>query len=242
MSNLDTSNNKISCVICHGSIDLSHFGREQVTKNFVGCPNGHLVHYECLKKWIPHSSKCPVCAESYDTHVINVFSEHLKQLEKDRIEAEERERELQAKKENLKHSSQEEDPEFLEKFERMEKLISQEKNMEALNLLWDVIDIYKFKNTDTRYPKILFYLAYAYYKLKKHAQAIQQLMKLVKIDFSYPLGFYYLGLNYEEMGLLDKVKWAYDRSLLQIEKLSETQDYYKPFLEDLQQRIKNLAI
>ncbi len=44
------------------------------------------------------------------------------------------------------------------------------------------------------------------------------------------------------MGLLDKVKWAYDRSLLQIEKLSETQDYYKPFLEDLQQRLKNLAI
>ena len=67
-------------------------------------------------------------------------------------------------------------------------------------------------------------------------------MKLVKIDFNYPLAFYYLGLNYEEMGLLDKVKWAYDRSLLQIEKLSETQDFYKPFLEDLQQRIKNLAI
>ena len=71
MSNLDTSNNKVSCVICHGPIDLSHFGREQVTKNFVGCPNGHLCHYDCLKKWIPHSSKCPVCAEIYDTKVIN---------------------------------------------------------------------------------------------------------------------------------------------------------------------------
>ena len=242
MSNLDTSNKTISCVICHGPIDLSHFGREQVTKNFVGCPNGHLVHYECLKKWIPHSSNCPVCAEKYDTHVINVFSEYLAQLEKDHKEAELRERELQAKKERLKQESHEEDPEYLEKFERVEKLISQTKYMEALNLVWDINDLYKFTNRDPRYPKVLFFLSYIYFKLKKHAQAIQQLMKLVKIDFNYPLAFYYLGLNYEEMGMLDKVKWAYDRSLLQIEKLSETQEYYKPFLEDLQQRIKNLAI
>lgn len=243
MGNLDTSNAKVMpCCICHGPIDLSHFGREHVTKNFVGCPNGHLVHYECLKKWISHSTKCPLCFEEYDTHVISVFNEYLEQLEKDRIEAEKREQELQAKKEKMKQASQEEDPEYLEKFERMEKLISIEKYTEALNLLWDMIDIYKFANRDPRYPKILFFLAYTFYKLKKHGQAIQQLMKLVKINFNYPLAFYYLGLNYEEMGLLDKVKWAYDRSLLQIEKLSETQDYYKPFLEDLQQRLKNLAI
>jgi len=242
MSNLDTSNNKVSCVICHGPIDLSNFGREQVTKNFVGCPNGHLCHYDCLKKWIPHSSNCPVCHEKYDTHVINVFSEHLEQLEKDRIEAEKREQELQAKKEKLMQASQEDDPEYLEKFEPVEKLITQTKYMEALNILWDLIDIYKFSNRDPRYPKVLYNLSYTYFKLKKYAQSIQQLMKLVKIDFNYPLAFYYLGLNYEEMGLLDKVKWAYERSLLQIEKLSETQDYYKPFLEDLQLRLKNLAI
>ena len=242
MSNLDTSNNKVSCVICHGPIDLSNFGREQVTKNFVGCPNGHLCHYECLKKWIIHSSNCPVCHEEYDTHVINVFNDYLEQLEKDRKEAEIQERELQAKKEKIKQASQEEDPEYLEKFERVEKLISQSKYMEALNLLWDINDVYKFTNRDPRYPKVLFHLSYLYFKLKKHAQAIQQLMKLVKIDFNYPLAFYYLGLNYEEMGLLDKVKWAYDRSLLQIEKLSETQDYYKPFLEDIQLRLKNLVI
>ncbi|MHA1563490.1 MAG: hypothetical protein ACTSPA_15390 [Promethearchaeota archaeon] len=242
MSNLDNSNNKVSCVICHLPINLTQFGRQQVTKNFVGCPNSHLCHYECLKKWIPHSSNCPVCHEKYDTKVINVFSEHLGQLEKDRKEAEEREREFQAKKEKLKQASQEEDPEYLEKFERVEKLIAQVKYTEALNLVWDINDIYKFTNRDPRYSKILFFLSYIYFKMKKHAQSIQQLMKLVKIDFNYPLAFYYLGLNYEEMGLLDKVKWAYDRSLLQIEKLSETQDYYKPFLEDLQQRIKNLAI
>ncbi len=242
MSNLDTSNTKVSCVICHLPIDLTHFGREQVTKNFVGCSNSHLVHYECLKKWIPHSSKCPVCAESYDTKVINVFSEHLEQLEKDCKEAEQRDREFQAKKEEMMQASQEEDPEYLEKFERVEKLISQMKYMEALNLVWDMIDIYKFKLKDPRYPKVLFFLSYTYYKLKKHGQAIQQLMKLIKIDFNYPLAFYYLGLNYEEMGLLDKVKWAYDRSLLQIEKLSETHDYYRPFLEDIQLRLKNLAI
>jgi len=242
MSNLDTSNNKVSCVICHGPIDLSNFGREQVTKNFVGCQNGHLCHYDCLKKWIIHSSNCPVCHEKYDTHVINVFNEYLEQLEEDRKEAEIRERELQEKEEKLKQASPEEDPEYLEKLGRVEKLISQMKYMETLNLLWDIIDIYKFKLKDPRYPKILFFLSYAYYKLKKHGQAIQQLMKLIKVDFNYPLAFYYLGLNYEEMGLLDKVKWAYDRSLLQIEKLSKTQDYYKPFLEDLQVRLKNLAI
>jgi len=243
MSNLDTSNNKcVQCCICHGLIDLSHFGRQQVTKNFVGCPNSHLCHYDCLKKWIPHSLYCPVCHEKYDTKVINVFSEHLEQLEKDRKEAEEREREFQAKNEKLKQESQEEDPEYLEKYERVEKLISQEKYTEALNLVWDINDLYKFTHRDPRYPKVLFFLSFTYFKLKKHAQSIQQLMKLVKIDFNYPLAFYYLGLNYEEMGLLDKVKWAYDRSLLQIEKLSETQDFYKPFLEDLQQRIKNLAI
>ena len=32
LDNLNTSNNKVSCVICHGPIDLSHFGREQVTQ------------------------------------------------------------------------------------------------------------------------------------------------------------------------------------------------------------------
>ena len=133
---------------------MSHFGREQVTKNFVGCPNGHLVHYECLKKWIIHSSNCSVCHEMYDTPVINVFKEYLEQMERDREEAEKRERELQEKKEKLKQVSQEEDPEYLEKFERVEKLISLEKFMEALNLLWDMIDIYKFANKDPRYPKV----------------------------------------------------------------------------------------
>ena len=242
MTNLDTSNDKVSCVICHGPIDLSNFGREQVTKNFVGCPNGHLCHYDCLKKWIINSSNCPVCAEPYDTKVINIFNEYLEQLEKDCKGAEIREGELQAKKDKLKQASQKEVPEYLEKFERIEKLISQSKYMEALNLLWDIIDIYKFKLKDPHYPKVLFFLSYIYYKLKKYGQAIQQLMKLIKIDFNYPLAFYYLGLNYEEMGLLDKVKWAYDRSLLQIEKLSESHDYYKPFLKDLQIRLKNLAI
>jgi len=242
MSNLDTSNNTVSCVICHGPIDLSHFGREQVTKNFVGCPNSHLCHYECLKKWIPHSLNCPVCHEKYDTHVINVFNEHLEQLEKDRKDAEMRAQELQAKKEKRIQESENDDPEFLEKLERVEKLMAQTKYMEALNLLWDIHDSYKFKIKDPRHAKVLFDISYAFFKLNKYAQSIQQLMKLVKIDFNYPLAFYYLGLNYEEMGLLDKVKWAYDRSLLQIEKLSKIQDYYKPFLEDLQQRIKNLAI
>jgi len=242
MSNLVSSNSgsKVSCVICHGPIDLSNFGREQVTKNFVGCPNGHLVHYECLKKWIPHSTKCPVCAEPYDTHVIDVFSDYLEQLEKDRKEAEERERQFQAKKEQMLQA-QKETPEYNEKISKVEKLIAQASYKEALNLLWDIKDSNKFSQKDPRHTKILFYLAYSYYKITRNAQAIQQLMKLVKIDFNYPLAFYYLGLNYEEMGMLDKVKWAYDRSLPQIMKLSETQDYYKPFLEDLKERLKNFS-
>jgi hypothetical protein len=41
--------------------------------------------------------------------------------------------------------------------------------------------------------------------------AIGHLFKLVKEKYDYPEAFLYLGKSYQELGLEDKAKWAFDR-------------------------------
>lgn len=241
MSNFSSSNSQVLCVICHSPIDLTNFGRGDIIKNYVGCPNGHLIHYECLKKWINTSQNCPVCHEKYEMLVINIFREYLDQIERDRNAAEERKR-IFKEKETLEASKTYSiDPEFEKKISHVTSLFTQGSYSEALNLLWDMHDSVKYSQNDPCYLLLLFNISMVYYSLKKPAQSIQQLMKLIRIDFKYPLAFYYLGLNYQEIGLKTKAKWAFDRALLQISQLTKTQEDYKSYVADIKERLASIS-
>ncbi len=240
MSNFEQKKQS-QCVICHQPIDLSKFGESEIIleNKYVGCPNGHLVHTECLKDWMTQSDKCPVCHEKYDIHVINVFTDYLKQVEEDRKR---KEKEAKLKEEREKATKDNFDPENEKKFNKALVLIDKGKYKSAINILWDILDEQKYTNKDPRYLKLLFHLGRGYYKMEKPTLAIRQLMKLVKLDFHYPLGFYYLGLSYEKVSLLDKAKWAYNRSLNTLETISKEQGHYVSFIENIQSRLKRIEV
>ena len=51
------------CIYCHLEI-INGVDSSQC------CPNGHFAHSECLKKWLLHSSDCPLCSIPYSGRVI----------------------------------------------------------------------------------------------------------------------------------------------------------------------------
>ena len=58
---------------------------------------------------------------------------------------------------------------------------------------------------------ILFLKGKINYLRGRYDLTINQLFKLVKENYNYPDGFFYLGKAYEAIGLGDKAKWAYER-------------------------------
>jgi tetratricopeptide (TPR) repeat protein len=235
------SNDNILCVVCHQPIMINNFGTGKIIleQNYVGCPNGHLVHRDCLKQWIIHSKSCPVCHTEYNMRIINVFNDYVKQVKEDKLRAEKLKE--QRLIEESKTVDELDEPEFKETFMRAEKLVQEGNFSGATNIYWDVIDQKKYGQKDPRFKKILLFLSIAYLKMGKAAMAVRQLMKLVKIDYSYPLSFYYLGVSYSEVGLPDKEKWALERSLNNITKvMSDNPSYYEGFYADIQSRLKKL--
>ena len=59
---------------------------------------------------------------------------------------------------------------------------------------------------------------------------MRQLNRIIKINYEYPLAFYFLGLCYKEMDMNDKVKCAMERALLHTERLAKKDARYETSL------------
>ncbi len=187
-----------TCIICHEKIEIEEGSN---IKSYT-CPNGHQVHRKCLEEWLVHSQVCPLCTEKYDSNTISEFTDYFNKIEAQK----EQEKQIKVDIELEKvFSSIADDIILLEKLELPRKLIKQKEFKKALEKLFVLIDD-NGQNLD-----VLFLIGKAFYLDKQFALAVNHLMKLVKKDFKYPQGFYYLGKTYQALGLDDKAKWAFDR-------------------------------
>jgi len=190
-----------SCIICHMMIYES-------IDSYYKCPNGHPIHEDCLKEWLINSSNCPLCREPYSQKLIDEFKDYLKQKEREKEEAVEKEIEEDAIQ---KMKIIADKMIFLKFIEAIEYLIEEEEYDAGLNRLNATYDN---KANDYKSHQILFLLGKTNYITGRYDLAINYLFKLVKsgkAGYDFPDAFLYLGKSYQELGLEDKAKWAFDR-------------------------------
>ncbi|MHA1987595.1 MAG: RING finger domain-containing protein [Promethearchaeota archaeon] len=187
-----------SCIICHLEIETQ-------SDSLFKCVNEHPVHKNCLAEWLLHSQNCPLCSEPYPPNVITKFEDHLEQKEQEKqaaIEAEKKKEDL-IKMEKLTNNII-----FLKTVERIELLIDEKQFEEAVDRLLELYEEGSYEANDLH---VLFLLGKANFLKGRFDLAINFLFKLVKFKYNYPDGFLYLGKAYQELGLDDKAKWAFDR-------------------------------
>ena len=187
-----------SCIICHLGIDETDEIRE--------CPNGHPSHEACLIEWLTHAKTCPLCQNPYSSELINSLQHFL--------DAREKQKEDLYKEEALKESLEKiekiaEKIVFLKQMEFIENLLENKEYEAALERLEAMGDDGKLLDYKSQY--VLFLRGKINYFRGRFDLAINLLFKLVKANFDFPDGFLYLGKSYEQLGLADKAKWAYDR-------------------------------
>ena len=188
-------NSEISCIVCHTKILVdSSDNKEDV--NYVACNNGHYIHKEpCLKMWLLNSESCPVCNIKYLEEILEKYSR------KSQID------DILSPDEPHNEQEMEECMVIIDKLNRAKKLLLEQKFTASLNIIFDVIDQDDPNNVDAK-----FLLGKAYFLSGRIDLSINTLMRLVKRNYDYPLAFYYLGKNFESIGLEDKALWAYQRS------------------------------
>lgn len=169
------------------------------------CANNHPLHSDCLKGWLVHSHVCPLCNEPFSAQLIEKYQGFLDQKEK---EKEEEFKKLQ-EEETLKHVENIGNKiAFLKKIETVNTFTDQKKFDQALERLESFnhhgLDNYKGQMVAFLKGKINFLRG-------RFDLAISNLFKLVKEKFDYPDAFLYLGKAYQELGLEDKAKWAFER-------------------------------
>lgn len=188
----------VNCIICHLEIN-------EVGPFLYSCPNGHQVHYDCLKEWLAHSKNCPLCREPYSSEVIYKFKKFLEEMQKK--EQKELEDKLNADKiteiENATKKLV-----VLKIKESVENYIAKEDFESALDYLDSFGDL---PITSKKGQTILFLKGKVNYHRGRYDLAINQLFRLVKENFDFPEAFLFLGKSYETLGLLDKAKWAFER-------------------------------
>ncbi|WP_457558275.1 hypothetical protein [Candidatus Harpocratesius sp.] len=231
------------CVICHAPIIEQDLGESE--NNFddelINCPNDHPVHRGCLKMWIVHSNLCPLCHEQYSEEVVASFDSFKKEFE-DQKQTEKEQAERERLKREREELLKEINPEFTKKYNEADKLMKVKEFNKALKIFWEIIDNEYFPLKDQRMLRTTLNIGLIYYKQGKHAQAIKQFMKIVKIDFNYPLAFYFLGLCYDQMGFADKTKWAFERALKNTQALAVDNPKYSKFVKDIEHRLQRLPI
>ena len=67
-----------TCIICH-------LGIIEGVDSIRDCPNGHSAHSDCLKEWLLHSSKCPLCRGPYSKEVLDIFKDFIKLREDEKL-------------------------------------------------------------------------------------------------------------------------------------------------------------
>jgi len=187
-----------SCIICHMSISEGVESSQE-------CPNGHPAHFNCLKEWLVHSLKCPLCNEPYPQEIIQKFKSYLDKKEKEKREGYKKllERDILKKIEKVADNIA-----FLKFADSIDILIDAQEYNYALSRL----DLHNDENITTeKGQRITFLRGKINYLRGRYDLAINQLFKLVKEKYDYPEGFLYLAKSYDALGLKDKAKWAYDR-------------------------------
>ncbi|MHA1745178.1 MAG: hypothetical protein ACTSWW_04205 [Promethearchaeota archaeon] len=232
------------CIICHSPVAVPVSSTSNLTLGleYVSCPNLHYLHYDCVKKWLERSDKCPVCHEQYDKGVLAEFESYVESQKKEKEEAKRRQNAQQkAQQEAKKREAQEESSEYVEIFQKALTYFEEDKFEATLDTLWALYDAEYYPKSDRRMLKVLFYISLTYYSIGKYAQSVQQLMNIAKIDFEYPLVFYYLGLCYLELEITDKTKWAFVRALNNTKKLAETDPKYLPYVPKIEAALNTIT-
>ncbi|MHA1728112.1 MAG: RING finger domain-containing protein [Promethearchaeota archaeon] len=224
-----------TCIICYEKIeDLS---------DSQGCLNDHFAHTQCLKNWLLHSNKCPVCNIRYPKSVLTKFEDFIrKTMEMEEKKKEEKRMDLISSQIAAQLREEEAHSLITEKINNAKKFISEKKNTNALDILFSVLDNEAPKNSEAQ-----FLIGKIRYLEGRFDLAISNLMKLVKIQYDFPMAFYYIGKSYENLGL-DKAKWAYDRSFKNLEKLIKDPEIsesnkkkYRKIIEEISNYLKKTA-
>lgn len=187
------------CIICHLDIDPTYDVLKQ-------CPNEHPVHEVCLKEWLKHAKTCPVCSEPYEANLLDTYKGYLQQQQKDKTDAIQQQQ-LQKTIEIINTIARK--VVFLKQIEVINHLGEIRRYDEALERL----EAFGDETLSTyRGQHILFLKGKINFLRDRYDLAINSLFKLVKEKFDFPDAFLYLGKAYEELGMPDKAKWAYDRA------------------------------
>jgi len=186
------------CIICHLDIDSV----EDVQKE---CPNGHPIHEICLKEWLNHSKRCPLCSEPFPEIFLNQYKNFLE------LNAHRKENSIkiqQLEKTVLIIDKVAQKMVFLKQLEIINHLTEIHRYEEALERLgaFEGEDLSTYKG-----QYILFLKGKIHFLRERYDLSINCLFKLVKEKFDFPNAFLYLGKSYEQIGLIDKAKWAYNR-------------------------------
>ena len=207
---------QISCVVCHNKISLNpHAEIAYMSQmlNYAVCNNGHIVHIEpCLKFWLLQSKTCPVCNTEYDPLLLANFQSFIDETKKQEAERKQNEAAIAQSLADIRSS--EKNTDVIDKLSRAKKLIEEKKYPAALNVLFDLLD-----NNDPNNMNALFLIGKAQFFNLRYDLAISNLMKVVKNKFEFPFAFYYLGKSFQEVGLPDKAKWAFERAIINTNKL-----------------------
>ncbi|TFF90575.1 MAG: hypothetical protein EU548_02325 [Promethearchaeota archaeon] len=187
----------MKCIICH--LDINEESEESEM-----CPNEHSAHSECLKEWLKHSKKCPLCRDSYDKSIIDKFKSYLAEEEAKVQEVLRKQKEEESRKEIKRIGAQMVFLKFIETIDNLINVKDYEGALERLESIDSNINTDKGRN-------IIFLKGKINYLMGRYDLAINFLFKLVKEKFDYPQAFYYLGKSYEQLGLKEKAKWAFER-------------------------------
>ena len=167
------------------------------------CSNGHTVHEECLSEWLNHSPNCPLCNESYPADLIAQSKDYMEKKQRE----ENKDQIIKERNEKIKKIAEE--IVYLKIFNTIEILAEQKDYDTAIDKLIALED--KMLSTDQK-QKILFLKGKFYFLNGRYDMSIGHLFKLVKQQYDYPEAFHYLGKAYQELGLDEKAKWAFDRA------------------------------
>jgi len=223
-----------NCIVCFKPINGTVSPDGSNLKEFIACPNGHIAHTSCMRKWIAKNSNCPLCHTAFDPKIQPLIQEYQaymkdKQAEEDLVK---HEAERAAEAEKAKLMSQKFSVETEAKIAIARGFISAKQYEEAIKVFWGIIDQDVKDKRSKGYFEILFQIGLLNYQLGKHAVALNQFSDCIKIDVNYPVVFYYMGLCYEQIGMTDKMQWAFERGLENMKEMSarhpkfETLAYY----------------
>jgi tetratricopeptide (TPR) repeat protein len=182
-----------------------------------------------MRKWIAKNSKCPLCHTAFDATIQPLIEEYQaymkqKQAEEDQVK---QEADRVAEAEKSKNLAQKYTLEVEAKIAIARGFISAKHYDEAIKVFWDIVDHDIKDKKSIGYSEIILQIGILNYLLGKHAVALNQFSDFIKLDVNHPVAFYYMGLCYEQIGMMDKVQWAFERGLENMKEMATHHPKYE---------------